>query len=40
MGQRDEWLAAAMTAELTSTEIELLGLAAGLLERLADLPPG
>ena len=36
MRQRDDWLAAAMAAELTSTEIELLRLAGGLLERLAD----
>lgn len=36
MEQRDAWLAAAMTAELTGTEIELLRLAGDLLERLAD----
>ncbi len=40
MGQRDDWLAAAMAAELTSTEIELLRLAGGLLERLADSQAG
>jgi len=36
MAGRDAWLAAAMTASLTSTEIELLRLAGPLLERLAD----
>jgi DNA-binding MarR family transcriptional regulator len=35
MTQRDAWLAAAMAAELTTTEIGLLRLAGGLLERLA-----
>jgi DNA-binding MarR family transcriptional regulator len=35
MTQRDAWLAAAMTAKLTTTEIGLLRLAGGLLERLA-----
>jgi DNA-binding MarR family transcriptional regulator len=35
MEQRDNWLAAAMSAELTSTEIELLRLAGSLLERIA-----
>jgi DNA-binding MarR family transcriptional regulator len=36
MAQRDNWLATAMEAELTSTEIELLRLTGELLERLAD----
>jgi DNA-binding MarR family transcriptional regulator len=36
MAQRDSWLAAAMTAQLTSTEVELLRLAGELMERLAD----
>jgi DNA-binding MarR family transcriptional regulator len=36
MAERDSWLAAAMSASLTSTETELLRLAAALLERLAD----
>jgi DNA-binding MarR family transcriptional regulator len=36
MAERDTWLAAAMGASLTSTECELLRLAATLLERLAD----
>ena len=36
MHQRDSWLAAAMAAHLTSTEIELLRLAGELMERLAD----
>jgi DNA-binding MarR family transcriptional regulator len=36
MAERDSWLAAAMSASLTSTESELLRLAAALLERLAD----
>lgn len=39
MEQRDTWLAAAMAAHLTSTEIELLRLAGPLLERLADATP-
>lgn len=34
--KRDNWLAAAMAAHLTSTEAELLRLAAELLEHLAD----
>jgi DNA-binding MarR family transcriptional regulator len=38
MEQRDHWLAAAMAAELTTTEIELLRLAGSVLERLADAP--
>jgi DNA-binding MarR family transcriptional regulator len=38
MEQRDNWLAAAMTAELSTTEIGLLRLAGPLLERLADAP--
>lgn len=38
MLQRDTWLAAAMAAQLTSTEIELLRLAGELTERLADAP--
>ena len=36
MERRDNWLAAAMAAELTTTEIGLLRLAGTLLERLAD----
>jgi DNA-binding MarR family transcriptional regulator len=36
MQQRDSWLTAAMAAQLTSTEIELLRLAGELMERLAD----
>jgi DNA-binding MarR family transcriptional regulator len=36
MAGRDAWLAAAMTASLTSTEIELLHLVGPLLDRLAD----
>lgn len=36
MAERDSWLAAAMPATLTGTELEILRLAAGLLERLAD----
>jgi DNA-binding MarR family transcriptional regulator len=36
MQQRDSWLAAAMAAHLTSTEIELLRLAGELMERLAE----
>jgi len=39
MEQRDDWLAAAMAAELTTTEIGLLRLAGGLLERLAAASP-
>lgn len=35
MEQRDSWLERAMTDSLTSTEIELLGLAGELLDRLA-----
>ena len=38
MEQRDAWLASAMAEQLTVTEIELLRLAASLLERLADAP--
>jgi DNA-binding MarR family transcriptional regulator len=38
MAVRDDWLAAAMARSLTATECELLRLAAGLLERLADEP--
>lgn len=38
MAVRDDWLAAAMARSLTATERELLRLAAGLLERLADEP--
>jgi chloramphenicol 3-O-phosphotransferase len=37
MATRDAWLVDALD-ELTETEVELLGLAAGLLERLAELP--
>jgi DNA-binding MarR family transcriptional regulator len=33
---RDSWLAGAMTATLSQTELEILRLAAGLLERVAD----
>jgi DNA-binding MarR family transcriptional regulator len=33
--QRDDWLAAAMAAELTTTEMELLRLAGSLLDRIA-----
>ena len=36
MAERDAWLAGAMTARLTSTEIELLRLAGPLLEQLAE----
>lgn len=36
MAERDIWLASALAATLTSTEIELLRLAAPLLEQLAD----
>jgi DNA-binding MarR family transcriptional regulator len=36
MAGRDAWLAAGMEATLTGTEIELLRLAATLLERVAD----
>jgi DNA-binding MarR family transcriptional regulator len=36
MAARDSWLALAMAASLTATELELLRLAAGLLERVAD----
>jgi DNA-binding MarR family transcriptional regulator len=36
MDQRDAWLAAAMAAKLTTTEIGLLELAGELMERLAD----
>lgn len=36
MAERDAWLAAAMTASLTSTEIGLLHLVGPLLDRLAD----
>jgi DNA-binding MarR family transcriptional regulator len=39
MEQRDDWLASAMTAELTVTEMELLRLAGSLLERLAEANP-
>jgi DNA-binding MarR family transcriptional regulator len=39
MTQRDAWLAAAMAAELTTTEIGLLRLAGGLLDRLAAPDP-
>lgn len=37
MRQRDAWLALAMAEHLTTTERELLRLAGGLLERLADV---
>ena len=36
MEQRDTWLATAMSAQLTTTEIGLLRLAGSLMERLAD----
>jgi DNA-binding MarR family transcriptional regulator len=36
MRQRDSWLALAMAAELTPTEQEVLRLAGGLMERLAE----
>lgn len=36
MAQRDNWLATAMAAQLTTTEIGLLRLAGFLMERLAD----
>ncbi|MCQ4079798.1 MarR family transcriptional regulator [Streptomyces sp. RB6PN25] len=36
MRQRDTWLAAAMAAQLTTAERELLRIAAGLMERLAE----
>jgi DNA-binding MarR family transcriptional regulator len=36
MDQRDNWLAAAMSAELTDAEIGLLRLAGELMERLGD----
>jgi DNA-binding MarR family transcriptional regulator len=36
MAARDSWLAQAMAARLTATELELLRLTAGLLERVAD----
>jgi DNA-binding MarR family transcriptional regulator len=36
MAQRDDWLAAAMKRSLIGTERELLRLAAGLLEQLAE----
>jgi DNA-binding MarR family transcriptional regulator len=39
MEQRDAWLAAAMAAELSATEIGLLRLAGPLLERLAAASP-
>ena len=39
MNQRDRWLAAAMVAELTETERELMRLAGELMERLADPDP-
>ncbi len=36
LAERDSWLAGAMAATMTSTELELLRLAAALLERVAD----
>jgi hypothetical protein len=39
MTQRGAWLAAAMPAELTTTEIGLLRLVGALLERLATPNP-
>jgi DNA-binding MarR family transcriptional regulator len=38
MRRRDEWLAEAMTEQLSATERELLVIAAGLLERLSGHP--
>ena len=38
VGQRDAWLAQAMTIQLTPTEQELLRLAAELMARLAESP--
>jgi DNA-binding MarR family transcriptional regulator len=37
MGRRDAWLALALDEHLTPTERDLLRLASGLLERLADI---
>jgi hypothetical protein len=37
MSQRDAWLSDALS-DLTSAEVELIGIAAGLLDRIADLP--
>ena len=39
MRQRDEWLARAIGAALTPTERDLVVLAAGLMERIADEKP-
>jgi DNA-binding MarR family transcriptional regulator len=38
--QRDAWLAGALATELSATERELLRLAAGLMERIAEEAPG
>jgi DNA-binding MarR family transcriptional regulator len=38
MRQRDAWLAGAMAGQLTPAEQELLRIAGGLLDRLADAP--
>jgi DNA-binding MarR family transcriptional regulator len=38
--QRDAWLAGAIATELSATERELLRLAAGLMERIAEEAPG
>ncbi len=44
MAARDAWLTRAMRASLTTTELEILRIAAGLLERVAEAavaePPG
>jgi hypothetical protein len=37
MAQRDAWLAAAL-GTLTAAEVGLLGIAAALMERIADIP--
>ncbi len=37
MAQRDAWLSEALMA-LTPAEVDLLSIAAGLLDRIADLP--
>jgi len=39
MTQRDEWLASAMAGRLTRTELEMLRLAAELMEQLAQARP-
>jgi hypothetical protein len=37
MSQRDAWLSDALS-NLTPAEVDLLGIAAGLLDKIADLP--